>query len=139
MSVGKFLWDGVKNSLQITLELAKVLVPVTIAIALLEHSGLLPDIARFFSPLMGLVGLPGETALAFVLGNLSTMYTGIAVLATLDLTVKELTIISTMLLLCHSLLAETAVVAKAGGRPAPIIVGRLAASFAMAFLLSLVL
>ena len=88
---------------------------------------------------MALFGLPGETALALVLGNLSNMYAGIGVLAALDLTVKEMTIICAMLLLCHSLLIETAIVFKAGGRPVPVVIGRVFSCMVVGFILNILL
>jgi hypothetical protein len=130
---------GVTNAFHVLLELCTIVIPVTVIITFLEHSGWLARIAEYCTPLMALFGLPGETALALVLGNLSNMYAGIGVLAALDLTVKEMTIICAMLLLCHSLLIETAIVFKAGGRPVPVVIGRVFSCMVVGFILNILL
>lgn len=140
MLVGKeSLRRGVINALRVLLEMGKIVIPVTIFITLLEHSGWLARIAEFFTPLMAFFGLPGEAALALVLGNLSNMYAGVGVLTALNLTAKQVTVIGAMLLLCHSLLIETAIVAKAGGRPVPVVIGRLASCIVVGLMLNILL
>jgi len=121
------------------LEMAKIVIPVTLFITFLEHSGWLALIAHYCSPLMALFGLPGEAALALVLGNLSNLYAGVGVLAALNLTVKQVTVIGAMLLICHSLLIETAIVARAGGRPVPVAVGRVASSIVVGIMLNILM
>ena len=83
--------------------------------------------------------MPGEAALALVLGNLSNLYAGVGVLAALNLTVKQVTVIGAMLLICHSLLIETAIVARAGGRPVPVAVGRVASSIVVGIMLNILM
>jgi hypothetical protein len=63
---------------------------------------------------MKLFGLPGEMAIALVMGNLLNIYAAIGVMATMALTVKQITIMSVMLSFSHTLLVETAVSKRVG-------------------------
>lgn len=106
--------QGIKKGLWVLWDLAKVLIPAAVVVALLDYSGWLEIIASLFAPVMGWFGLPGEGALVLVTGNLLTTYPALALILTLDLTVKQITILSAMLMVCHSAIQETALVAKAG-------------------------
>ncbi|MGI6576201.1 MAG: nucleoside recognition domain-containing protein [bacterium] len=133
------IYRGLRSGIGVIIELAKVIIPITIVVTFLEQSGLLKHIAGLFAPFMGLFGLPGETALALALGNFSNYYAGIAVITAIDLTAKQITIIGVMFLLCHSLLIETAIVIKAGGRPIPIVLSRIGSCLAAGLFLNMVL
>ena len=111
-------WHAVKKGAQTAAQtvwfLLKIIVPVTLAVALLGWSGILEVIAKFLSPAMSLIGLPGEAALVFISAALLNIYSAIAVASTLTLTVRHVTILAIMCLSAHSLLVETAVMRKAG-------------------------
>ena len=95
---------GVKDGLRTTWELAKVIVPVYFLITVLQYTPLMDLMVKVFEPVTTLVGLPGEAALPIVLANLLTIYPAIPAIIAFPFTPKEITIISTMILLCHSLL-----------------------------------
>lgn len=105
---------GVVKGLTVTLELAKIVVPVYILVTFLKYTPVLGYIAKITQPLMKLVGLPGEAAVAIVLGYFTNLYAAIGAIASLNLSSKEITIIATMLLIAHSLPMETAVSKKVG-------------------------
>ncbi len=105
---------GARKGLLVTLELAKYFLPAVVAVRMLEAWGLLEPMSRLVEPLMTYFQLPGEVSLALVMGAVSSPYAGIALLAALGLSAKELTIASTMLIFGHSLIIETAIVNKAG-------------------------
>ena len=62
---------------------------------------------------MGIFGLSGEAALALVSANLSTIYAGLGVAVALGLPARETTILAAMMMINHSAISETALVAKA--------------------------
>ena len=64
---------------------------------------------------MGLLGLRGETAIPLVLGNALNLYAGIAGILSLDLTVKEVFILATMLSFSHNIFIETGVCSSSWG------------------------
>lgn len=61
---------------------------------------------------MFLFGLPGEAAIVLVLGNTLNLYAAIGAMASIDFTVKQLTILAVMLSFSHSLIVETAIFRK---------------------------
>lgn len=108
------LRDGTYKGFKTTWTLAKVIVPIYIIITILKYTPVIDWIAILFEPLMQLFGLPGEAAIALVMGNLLNLYAGIGVMVTLPLSVKQLTIMAVMLSFSHSLLVETAVSKRVG-------------------------
>jgi spore maturation protein SpmB len=133
------LWVGVKKGFQSSLGIIKVMLPVTLAVTLLKISPLLGWVSEACKPLMGLVGLRGETALPFILGSVLNLYVAIGAMIPLGLTAKEITILATMLLISHNLFVETAVIR---GMAAPwvwLLLLRILSAFFMGFILSWIL
>lgn len=130
---------GLKGGLSVLWLLTKVMVPVTIAVTFLDRSGVLPYLAGVFAPAMAWLGLPGEAAVALVVGNLSSMYAGVGAMAALELTAKQRLILGAMLMLSHSLPQEGAVVAQAGGQAAAVIAVRLLTAGVTGLVLNLML
>jgi len=130
---------GVRTGLEVLWDLAKVIVPATVVIHVLDRSGWLGHLSDWLSPLMGIFGLPGESALALVSANLVNFYAGLGVLVALGLSAREKTILAAMIMLSHSAIQETALVAKAGARARWVVAARTAAMFAVALVLNWVL
>lgn len=105
---------GLYKGISVVLQLAKVIIPAIIFVSILQTTTLLHTIGQLFAPLMHMVGLPGEAAIAFVIGVLTSIYGGIGAMLTLTLSTGELTILSTMIAICHGAFMETAVVTEAG-------------------------
>lgn len=99
-------------------ELMKIMVPVVVAVKLLQAAGAISWLALPLSPLMGLVGLPGEMGLVLATGLVNNIYSAMVVLIQLvqdvDLTAAQATVLATMLLMAHGLPVELSVVRKAG-------------------------
>lgn len=127
---------GTQAGLVVLWELAKVIVPVVVLVHLLEQSGWLPRISGWLGPVMGIFGLPGEAALALVSANLSTIYAGLGVTVALGLPARETTIVAAMMMICHSAIAETALVAKAGARAGWVLLARVVTMVVVALLLN---
>ena len=87
---------------------------------------------------MKYLGLKGEAAMVLAFGSLS-LYSGIGAMMTMALTAKEITILACMLTVSHSLIIETAIVAKAGANGLLVTGTRLMASVLSAVILNLVL
>ncbi|MEG6617591.1 nucleoside recognition domain-containing protein [Peptococcaceae bacterium 1198_IL3148] len=130
---------GINKGFVTTWELTKVVVPIYIFVTLLSYIGVLNWVAVICEPVMNLLGLPGEASLVIVMGYALNIYAAIGVMGTLTLTVKEVTIIAVMLLLCHSLFIETAVARRAGMNGKVLVGIRLALSFASGVLLNILL
>ena len=104
------LWEAIKESWKTILKMSKILVPVYFCVALLKYIGVLEVISGWFSNVMVIFGLPGEAALVLLCANCINIYAALAVIANISLTVRELTILGTMICLSHSLAVETSVI-----------------------------
>lgn len=118
----KFFNGLIKNmykSVKMTVFLVKILLPVSLAIKILQDFGLIDSLAKIFSPIMNLVGLPGKLGIVWVTSMLTNIYGGLITLFNLsshiDFTVGEITILATMILIAHSMIIETKILSKAGG------------------------
>ncbi|WP_047984097.1 nucleoside recognition domain-containing protein [Ornithinibacillus californiensis] len=105
---------GLKQGLQTTWTLGKVIFPITLIITILQFTPVLPWVIEKISPLMGLIGLSGEAAVPIVLGNTLNLYAGIGAIISFDFTVKEVFIMAMMLSFSHNLFIESAVASKVG-------------------------
>ncbi|NKB77736.1 MAG: hypothetical protein GKR96_12035 [Gammaproteobacteria bacterium] len=100
--------------------LVKIMVPVLIAVKLLDHLGATQVIADLFEPIMSLVGLPETMGLVLATAMLTNMYTAMVVFlsftGTTPLSVAEVTVLGSMMLLSHSIPIE-GTIAKTVGLP----------------------
>lgn len=111
------LVEGLLTGLRMSAKLLFVLIPAAAVVFLLQQLGLLDPLARLLQPVMAGAGLPGEAGLVFATAALLNLYSAIAMLVTLEFTVQETTVIALMILICHSLIVECSVQARAGSNP----------------------
>lgn len=130
---------GVKAGLGTTWELAKVVVPTAILVAIFKASGLLAIITDFFAPYMGLFGLSGEAAVVLFSGYFVNLYAAAGSILALGLTTREITILAVMLTFAHSLLVELPISRKAGGSLVYIFLIRIGCSLASGLILGVIL
>ena len=126
------LYQGLKNGLLTTWELALIMVPIYLVMTILSHTPVLKWIGRLCKPLMALMGLPGEAVMGVVLGNLLNLYAAIGAVTPLSLDGAQMTVFALLLLLSHSLVVETAVCRKAGIIAWPFVFFRLGMGFVLA-------
>jgi len=120
---------GCRKGIDLTLDLAKTIVPVYIFVTFLKYTPVLPWLSTMLEPLMGLMGLPGEASLAMVFGMGVSFYAGLGAIVSLDLTVKQITVIGSVLLIAHSLPVETAITKKTGVAAMPLLLMRVGVAF----------
>lgn len=92
----------------------RLTVLVSLCVEVLRYFGIIARVSECLSPAFRLVGLPGETSLAFLTGYFVNIYGALAVVSTLSLTIRELTILGVMTLCAHNMIIETAVQKKTG-------------------------
>jgi len=122
-----------------TLWLLKIMIPISLAVRLLQYYGVIEWLAQYLNPVFQYMGLPGASAIAFMTGAAVTTYACLAVMLSMELTMRHATIIAIMVLICHALPMECAVVKKVGSRPFRMALLRIAGAFAAAFYLNMVL
>ena len=133
------VFSAIRPALKTGLWIIIITVPVSFGVLVLKMTGLLPVIAQLCAPLFALFGMPGESALVFVTAGLVNLYACIAVIDTLELSSRTITILALMCLISHNLPVETAVQKKTGTSFFTILAIRIGASFAGAYALHLLL
>ena len=103
-----------KPSIKTVIWLMKLMLPITLAVSILDFMGVIKIVSEFMEPLFTLMGLTGEAAIVFITSSFASIYAAIGVMAGLGFTLREVTILATMCLICHNLIIETKIQNKAG-------------------------
>jgi hypothetical protein len=119
--------------------LLKIILPISLAVRLLQYSGLLQQISSWLAPLFSIIGLPGETAIVFITSIFSPLYAPIALISSMPMGVREATILALMCLVSHNLIVESSVQARTGSGFWKMLLLRLGMSFVIAFVLNMVM
>ena len=133
---GKMVQKGAKAGLEATWELAKVVVPTAVVVAVFRASGMLDSITGFFAPYMSWFGMSGEAALVLFSGYLINLYAAVGSIMALTLSLKDITIcgLPAFLLMGSSTSSE-----KAGSPLSYIFFVRLGCSLLVGWILGVVL
>lgn len=117
----------------------KITVAVSFVMMLLKYFDILPWISNAVSPVFRIFGLPGSAALAYVSGYFVNVYSCIAVMTTLELDWRALTILCTMVMCSHSMVLETAVIKKTGASGVRMVIVRTLSAFILGIVLNRIL
>ena len=114
----QFLKKVTNDIFVVSFELFKIMIPTLILVKVAEIYGLVAVLTNLFAPLMTVMGLPAEMALAITTTMLTNPYAGIIVLASTpgieQLTVAQTTILASFILFTHSVIIEAAISRQAG-------------------------
>lgn len=113
----KIVKDSFKPTIKTTLWLLKIMIPISFVVCLAQYLGLIEWCAGWLNPLFCHIGLPGASSIAFLTGATSTTYAALAVMMSMELTLRQATIIAIMVLICHALPLECTVNKKVGSKP----------------------
>jgi hypothetical protein len=137
------IFKCVRNAVPVALRTScwflKIMLPVTLFVTLLSYFGILPYLSSLTAPLFRFLGLPGDAALVFVTSIFTNIYTVIALIVTLDFTVREGIILAVMCLISHGFIIETLVQKKTGSAALRMVLLRLSGSLIAAVGLNWVL
>ena len=89
--------------MSICLWLFKVMLPISLAVRVLQYVGVIDWLAGYLSPVFSYIGLSGDSAIVFLTSIFLPLYPTIAVMTTLTLTLREATILAVMCLVSHNL------------------------------------
>ena len=131
------LKKGAIAGLQTAWKLSKFIFPITFIVTVLQFTPVLPWLIDLIAPLMSIFGLPGEAAIPLVLGTALNLYSGIAGILSLELTVKEVFTLAVMLSFAHSMFIETAVALRVGVKLWVVLVVRFGLAFLSAIAINL--
>ena len=117
---------GLSAGVRTSLKIIKVSVPLYVGVTLLKETPFIGLLGKAFAPVMGIFGLPGEAAFAFVAAFLLNMYAAIAVIVPLHLTPFQVTQCGLMMGVAHNLVVEGGVLSTTGARGGVLTLCRLA-------------
>ncbi|MBI5867851.1 MAG: nucleoside recognition protein [candidate division Zixibacteria bacterium] len=136
---GNILIVGAKKGLATFWMLMRIMIPVYIVVALLNHTPVLPAIARFFEPFMGTWRLPGEAALAMVLGHCVNIYSAVAVIAAGEWNPVAVTVAGVILGVSHSHIMEAAIFRQMRAPALVLVTLRIVAGWTLGWLVALLM
>lgn len=107
------LW---REIFDVTWTLYKLMIPIIIVIKVIEELGGVALLSEWLSPLMSFVGLPDEMGLVWATTLLTNIYAGLLVFmnTNAELSVAQVSILGSLMLIAHSLPIEAAVAKRAG-------------------------
>lgn len=115
-----FLRGSVSDALHVCAALFKIMIPAVIIVKLLQEAGMVVLLGDVMSPVMRLFDLPGSMALVWATAMLTNLYAAAAVLISMlpgtPLTVAQVTVLATMILIAHSLPVELGIARRSGAR-----------------------
>lgn len=117
----------------------KIILPVSLFVGFLDYYGGLAYLAKFFDPLFINLGLPGSTAIVFITSIFLPLYAPLAIIMSMSMTLRELTILALMCQIAHNLPVESAIQAKTGSSFWGMTLLRIASSIIVGLLLNLIL
>jgi hypothetical protein len=94
--------------------MAKIVIPASLLVALLQWSGWLQELDHVLGPLMSLLRLPPAAALPIVTGALVNIYGVLAAITVMPFSYGQMTLIAVFSLICHNLILEGVVQHRSG-------------------------
>jgi len=126
--------SGLLKAKQTIFWLIKLVLPISFLVSLLQYSGILGSVSVILNPVFQMIGLPGSASIAFVCSIFMPLYAPAAIVSTIGLTVRQMTIMAIMCLISHNTFVETAVQKKTGSSYLFILFLRYSMSFIAAFI-----
>jgi hypothetical protein len=112
--VKQLLRDSLTSALTSAVLILKFVVPLYLVADVLLYFDLLRHLGFLFAPFTSLLDLPPEAAVALAGGILINIYAAIAFAAPLGLSPYQWTVLAVFLGVCHSLIVESAIMARLG-------------------------
>ena len=137
-SLAEPIKKGLIKSVQLLLFLMKIIIPVSCLVAVLDYLQVISSVARYFTPAMSFLGLPGEASIVLLLGFTVNIYAAFGVLANFGLSAQQITILAVMIGICHELPVESVICSYTGLKLPVSVTLRLATALAAGFLLNLI-
>lgn len=138
-SIKYFILYTLKKSSRTALWLLKIILPISLLVRFLDYFGILTYIAQFLDPMFMHLGLPGSTAIIFITSIFLPLYAPLAIITSMSVTLRELTILALMCQISHNLPVESAIQSKTGTPFWQMFFSRIFASIIVGLILNLIL
>lgn len=136
----RFLVRVLREAVAVAVALFRVMVPIILLVRLLQEFGAIDQLAVLLAPVMAWVGLPGSMGLVWATAIVTNPYAAVpvlfAMLAETPLTVAQVTVLCSMMLIAHSLPVETRITQRAGVRMRAMVALRLGGALLYGALMS---
>lgn len=130
------------DAMDIYITLMKIMIPAVIIVKALDYIGVVKWFGLLIAPVMKWVGLPASMGIVWATTMLTNIYTGMVVFFNLSgqvsLSVAQVTVLGTMLLLAHSLPVEVSIAKRAGVQPAATLLIRIGGALILGGCLNLI-
>lgn len=130
---------ALKKSVHTSLWLLKIILPISLLVRFLDYYGMLAYMADFLDPVFVFMGLPGSTSIIFITSIFLPLYAPLAIITSMSITLRELTILALMCQISHNLPVESAIQAKTGTSFRAMTTLRIVASIVTGIVLNLIL
>ncbi|MFO7898222.1 MAG: hypothetical protein R6V58_04080 [Planctomycetota bacterium] len=133
--------DLLRDAARTSWDLFKIMVPLLLLTRVLAELGVVGALGEALGPVMQVVGLPGELGLVWATALVTNIYGAMAVFVEVapdSITVAQVTVLSTMVLVAHALPVEGRICQKAGPRLRAIALLRIGGALLLGFLLHLI-
>ena len=137
--IKNILIPALKKSATTSLWLLKMILPISLAVRFLDYFGLLAYMAAFLDPLFVYLGLPGSTGIIFLTSIFLPLYAPLAIITSMSITLRELTILALMCQIAHNLPVESAIQGKTGTTFKGMTILRIMMGIVAGFILNLLL
>ncbi|MBF6627598.1 MAG: nucleoside recognition protein [Proteiniphilum sp.] len=108
------IFRALSKSAYTTVWLLRIILPISLLVRFLDFYGILTYMAEFLNPVFVYMGLPGSTAIVFMTSIFLPLYAPLAIITSMSITLRELTILALMCQISHNLPVESAIQAKTG-------------------------
>ena len=130
------------ETIHVSWVLFRITIPVVIVVKVLEELGAVRYMAKALGPVMEVVGLPGAMGIVWATAMLTNLYGAVMAFVSLvplnPLTVAQVTILTSMMLIAHNLPVELRVAQRAGTKVATMAVIRIGGALVFGGLLNLI-
>ena len=127
---------------QIAFTLFKIMIPILIVVKILQDFGIIKWLSLPLEPIMQLVGLPASMGFVWATAMFNSIFSAVVVYASLigdtPLSVAQVTVLGTMILIAHSLPVEIEVARQSGPRFGFQLIVRVVSAFLLGFILNLI-
>jgi spore maturation protein SpmB len=131
-----------EEALRVCLRLFRIMIPIILTVKVLQELNLIRYLALPLSPVMELVGLPASMGLVWATAMINTLYAAMAVFVNLPaaegMSVAQVTVLATMMLVAHNLPVEIKIAQESGTRFPFQLAVRLIGAFVIGLVLHLV-
>lgn len=135
----EILLPSLKKSGGTSVWLLKIILPISLLVRFLDYWGILAWLADYLNPVFIHLGLLGSTAIVFITSIFLPLYAPLAIMTSITITLRELTILSLMCQISHNLPVESTIQSKTGTSFWKISILRVTTSLVIALILNLIL